>query len=339
MKRSKFITAFWLCFVFCACLIGCGEVTDFSKKEKELFNSSFGFVIPFVKNKSYEVSEHHGYDYDLEAYEDGLSFIATGLSEEECEDYRALMNGDENFSYEYKNYGYYYYIRDEYFVKLGYFPEEVDYTLEVYVFSYRFIGGGDGNEDGGNGDGGNGGNEDGGTDDGVTQTTGIVYERLGNEYEIVGFLGDEDGVVEIPDTYNGLPVCHIRGNAFYGKADIVEVIIGKNVQSIEGNAFMFCSNLEKITLGEKVEVIDMQAFLGCVKLKEITIPQSVVFIGSGAFRDCMGLKSVTLLAPDGWCTSDDVFNIPFPVEDMSDDEKVAEYFTDTYVRVGWLKER
>ena len=101
---------------------------------------------------------------------------------------------------------------------------------------------------------------------------------------------------------------------------------------------MLCSNLEKVTLGNSITLIDMQAFLGCEKLQEITIPASVTFIGSGAFRNCTQLKSVVLESPEGWCTSDDVFNRPFPIEDMSDAETVAEYFTDTYVRVAWIKE-
>ena len=171
------------------------------------------------------------------------------------------------------------------------------------------------------------------------QEFGFEYEKHNDgSYSIIGFYGDEDGVVEIPDSYNGFPVRYIRGNAFYGQESITELIIGNNVLCIEGNAFMLCSNLEKVTLGNSITLIDMQAFLGCEKLQEITIPASVTFIGSGAFRNCTQLKSVVLESPEGWCTSDDVFNRPFPIEDMSNAETVAEYFTDTYVRVAWIKE-
>ena len=173
----------------------------------------------------------------------------------------------------------------------------------------------------------------------VIQENGIVYEKDGAEsYSVVGFLGDDDGIVVIPDTYAGLPVRYIRGNAFYGQDTITEVVIGNNVLTIEGNAFMRCYNLEKVTLGESLELIDMQVFLGCAKLEEITIPASVKFIGNGAFRDCSKLKCVFLIDPSGWCTSDDIFNRPYPTEDMSNAETVAEYFTETYVRVSWIKD-
>ena len=173
----------------------------------------------------------------------------------------------------------------------------------------------------------------------VIQENGIVYEKDGNEsYSVVGFLGDDDGIVEIPDTYNGLPVRYIRGNAFYGAEAITELIVGDNVLVIEGNAFMKCCNLEKVTLGKSLTLIDMQAFLGCEKLETITIPATVTFIGSGAFKKCSRLKSVILGNPEDWCISSDVYNRPFPTEDMSDAETVAKYFTDTYVGVAWLKE-
>ena len=135
-----------------------------------------------------------------------------------------------------------------------------------------------------------------------------------------------------------MPVRYIRGNAFYGAEVITELIVGDNVLVIEGNAFMKCSNLEKVTLGNSLTLIDMQAFLGCEKLETITIPATVTFIGSGAFKKCSRLKSVILGNPEDWCISSDVYNRPFPTEDMSDAETVAKYFTDTYVGVAWLKE-
>lgn len=172
----------------------------------------------------------------------------------------------------------------------------------------------------------------------VIQENGIVYEKDGNEsYSVVGFLGDDDGIVEIPDTYNGLPVRYVRDNAFYGAEVITELIVGDNVLVIEGNAFMKCCNLEKVTLGNSLTLIDMQAFLGCEKLETITIPATVTFIGSGAFKKCSRLKSVILENPNGWYTSSNIHKL-FPAEDMSNAETVVKYFTDTYVGVAWLKE-
>lgn len=171
------------------------------------------------------------------------------------------------------------------------------------------------------------------------QRYGFIYEKEGDSsYSIVGFYGDEDGLVEIPDYYNGLPVRYIRGNAFYGHDSITELIIGNNVYSIEGNAFMRCYNLKKVTFGSSLEIIDMQAFLGCSELEEIVIPASVRLIGSSVFDRCDKLKSVTLENPEGWYLSSDFYNRPFPTEVMSDPETVAKYFTETYKSNAWMKD-
>lgn len=313
---------------------GDGVYTAFSSAEENRFQNSFGFVIPFIQNSGYEVAEYEGYNEDLLAYEEGLSFfVESGLTEDECKAYLQLLRDDGDYNYEYREDIYHYFSRDGYFVKVAYYWQRVDYALEVYTYSYRFDDISNSEET----------SEDHTSEDNTgdepIERTGFEYEKhKDGSYSIIGFYGDEDGVVEIPDYYNGLPVRYVRGNAFYGHESITEVIVGNNVYSIEGNAFMLCCNLEKVTLGSSLELIDRQAFLGCEKLEEITIPASVTFIGSGAFRNCTQLKSVTLESPDGWCTSDDIFNEPFPVEDMSNAKTVAEYFTDAYVRVAWIKE-
>ena len=308
-----------------------GESTSFSYEEEERFLSSFGFVIPFIQNSGYRVEDYEGYNGDLMAYENGLAFVAEGLTEEDCEGYVNSLKKDENYNFEYRENEYYYFSREGYFVRLEYYWMKTCFGLTVYTYSYTF-------EDIESSD-----TE---TDSESSDTSADIPDvpKFGFEYEmgrtscsIVGFYGDEDGIVEIPDTYQGLPVGYICGNAFYGAEEITELIVGDNVLAIEGNAFMLCVNLEKVTLGNSLTVIDMQAFFGCEKLEEITIPATVTFIGSGAFRNCTSLKSVTLGNPEGWCTSDNLHK-PFPVEDMSNGGTVAEYFTDTYARVGWLKE-
>ena len=166
-----------------------------------------------------------------------------------------------------------------------------------------------------------------------------MYEKDGKDsYSVVGFLGDEDGIVEIPEYYKGLPVRYIRGNAFYGAEEITELIIGNNVLTIEGNAFMLCSNLEKVTLGNSLTLLDMQVFYGCEKLEEITIPATVTFIGSNVFKNCSQLKSIIFESPEGWYIRGDINKIHFSADDMSDAETVVKYFTDTYVSNAWWKD-
>ncbi|MBQ7912399.1 MAG: leucine-rich repeat domain-containing protein [Clostridia bacterium] len=350
MKKAKSLCIFSLCLVLCAGFFACdnegnnsasnggnsnthdgGVYTEFTAEEEALFTSSFGFVIPFVQNSGYTVSDYEGYNGDLTAYENGLVFVAEGLTEEDCQAYVDNLKADENYSFEYPQDGYYYFSRDGYFVKVDYYWMKTQFGLTVYTYSYTFENV-DSSDTATDGD-----SSDTGTDIPDEPTVGFKYEKHSDSYSIVGFYGDEDGVVEIPDFYEGLPVRYIRGNAFYGAEEITEVIVGNNVLSIEGNAFMLCSNLEKVTLGNSLTLIDRQTFLGCEKLEEITIPATVTFIGAGAFRNCTKLKSVFLGNPEGWHTSSNLHE-DFPVEDMSNAETVAEYFTETYVSEGWLKD-
>lgn len=352
MKKIKSIFAFSLCLALCANFVACNgngtpsaslsesvnissndtpqEYTSFSQEEENRFLSSFGFVIPFIQNSSYRVEDYEGYNGDLMAYENGLLFIAEGLTEEECKTYVDDLKNDENYSFEYPQDGYYYFSREGYFVKIEYYWMKTCFGLTVYTYSYTFE-----NVDSSS-------SEDESSDSSSADVPdipkfGFEYEKHSDSYSIIGFYGDEDGIVEIPDTYNGLPIRYIRGNAFYGAEEITELVISDNVLSIEGNAFMGCSNLKKVTLGNNLTLLDRQVFFGCENLEEITIPASVTFIGSGTFRNCTKLKSVVLENPEGWYNSSNLHKV-FPVEDMSNAETVATYFTETYVGQGWWRE-
>ena len=312
-------------------LSGVGK-TAFSAEEEDRFLSTVGFVIPYVQNREYKLDDYHGYNGDLLAYENGLVFVAEGLTEEECKAYINDLKNDENYSFEYPQDGYYYFSRfvgeNAYFIKVEYNWKKTHFGLAVYAYSYTFedVESSDTATDSES--------SDTATDIPDEPTVGFKYEKHRDSCSIIGFYGDEDGIVEIPDFYEGLPVCYIRGNAFYGREDIIELIVGDNVYSIEGNAFMLCYNLEKVTLGSSLTLIDMQAFFGCEKLEEITIPATVNFIGAGAFRNCTALKSVVLENPVGWHTTSNLHK-DFPVEEMSNAETVAKYFTETYASKAW----
>ena len=77
--------------------------------------------------------------------------------------------------------------------------------------------------------------------------------------------------VEIPSTYDGVPVTGIGANAF---AD--------------------CSWLESIIIPEGVTVIGNQAFLRCLALKEVRFPSTLKELGTSAFMSCVYLKQVDL---------------------------------------------
>ena len=344
MRKNRLCLILALCFAFTsatffACdndknnspsnsvISGIGR-TAFTMQEKNRFTSAFGFAIPYVQNERYKIEDYEGYNGDLMAYENGLAFFADVAAEEVCEEYVQQLKDDEQYSFEYPQDGFYYFTRNDYFVKVAYNLQDTCWGLEVYVYSYTF-------EDNQSSDTAtDSGSFDTGTDTPDTPTTGFKYEKHSDSYSIIGFYGDEDGVVEIPDVYEGLPVCYIRGNAFYGAEDITELIVGDNVLSIEGNAFMLCINLEKVTLGNSLTLIDRQAFYGCAVLEEIVIPASVTFIGSGAFGKCDALTSVILEDKTGWKTS----SKQFEEDELFFAETVADYFTDRYKSEAWQKE-
>ena len=78
---------------------------------------------------------------------------------------------------------------------------------------------------------------------------------------------DEISLTKIDDNFT----------AKYGrqKADLKELIIGKDVRSIEANAFKMCKNLEKVDMSPSVEKISVFAFAWCEKLTEIDLPEGL----------------------------------------------------------------
>jgi len=140
-----------------------------------------------------------------------------------------------------------------------------------------------------------------------TGTPGLHFEPITNPNgngTIVGYRvskGTVDrGAVEIPATYNGLPVTEINGplgsnngGAFSGIA-IISVSIPSSVRIIGDNAFYRCSNLQSITIPAGVTEIGQSAFYYCSGLASVTIPASVTSIGNNAFYGCSNLTSITV---------------------------------------------
>lgn len=97
---------------------------------------------------------------------------------------------------------------------------------------------------------------------------GVMYEVSGDGTyaEVVGYTGN-GGAVTIEETYNNLPVKHIRQNAFYMLDSMTSILIPDSVTSIDMCAFYCCSGLTEIILPNGITSIGMQAFSTCANLK------------------------------------------------------------------------
>ena len=115
-------------------------------------------------------------------------------------------------------------------------------------------------------------------------------------YRVMGVKECECTVIEIPDTFNDLPVVEVATGAFKYNQTIKEVIIPNTVTKILQSAFEGCTALEKVTFKENstLKQINKAAFKDCVNLKQIDLPASVTTIQYGAFLNCSSLTEIVL---------------------------------------------
>ncbi len=131
----------------------------------------------------------------------------------------------------------------------------------------------------------------------VFNKTGLFLFELNEDeesYSIVGHNITTETEIEIPATYNDLPVTSIGDSAFYNCSSLVSVTIPSSVISVGDLSFAGCQSLTSIKLGESMKNIGAGAFSYCTALTTVTIPDSVTSIGAEAFSFCYKLNSVTI---------------------------------------------
>ena len=107
----------------------------------------------------------------------------------------------------------------------------------------------------------------------------FAFSSDGSYYTVVGVGGESGETIDIPDTYNGLPVKEIAPNTF------------NNV-----------TYLKEVTLPAELKKIGDGAFKGCTALEKVVIPISVTEIGENAFDNCsvLSLYCEASAKPSGW---------------------------------------
>ncbi len=100
--------------------------------------------------------------------------------------------------------------------------------------------------------------------------------------------------IEIPETYNDLPVKEIKEQAFYRDTILQKVICGKNVEFMDEWAFSWCDKLTKFVFAENSNFKEFSAYsFNCSKaLKSIHIPKGVTELKQYNFAQCP-LESIT----------------------------------------------
>lgn len=129
------------------------------------------------------------------------------------------------------------------------------------------------------------------------------------------------GVIDVPSTYNGLPVTQIGDGAFSDCNSITQVNIPDSIKKVGINAFESCVSLQKIIFAGSDCTLGESAFAHCSSLTEIALPSALKTIPENAFFDCGALTSVEIPATVETidkeafriCSDITVFNIPASV--------------------------
>ena len=103
--------------------------------------------------------------------------------------------------------------------------------------------------------------------------------------------------VEIPSSYQNIPITKIGDNAFYDCFSLAHASIPESITEIGNSAFKGCDSLKEIILPDSLISIGESAFENCNKLKSVHLGKNVTTIGKNAFRQCGMLSEISL--PEG----------------------------------------
>ncbi len=113
------------------------------------------------------------------------------------------------------------------------------------------------------------------------------------------FAKQPEGVLYIPEDYNGLPVLEVDSFATCHK--ITKIVGSKNLETIKQDAFSHRSNSGHMNITEvlfpsdsKLKEIEDYAFFNNRSLKKVVLGENINKIGSWCFYYCRGFENLTI---------------------------------------------
>lgn len=133
--------------------------------------------------------------------------------------------------------------------------------------------------------------------DSALRQYGMRFTKTEDGAELTDVIIPEDGVIDIPDEVETIPVTSIspylmeKVHVIDGKYAVKKIKIGKNVKSIPKELCIRLSNLRIVDIGDGVENIEESAFEYCENLSSVSFGKNIKEIGESAFADCRKLQS------------------------------------------------
>lgn len=147
----------------------------------------------------------------------------------------------------------------------------------------------------------------------------------------------DNGIVEIPSEYEGVPVVAINHEAFRNQSGMLEVTIPETIVSIGNNAFEGCEGLRKVRMSDNVTNIGSSAFSGCTFLNDIVLPEGLTELSDYIFQGCSSL--VTIAIPENVVTINDyAFYLDASLETITIPESVTTIGDCAFLGCTLLKE-
>lgn len=122
----------------------------------------------------------------------------------------------------------------------------------------------------------------------------LNFAKVGDAYQLSSCVATAKGEINIPETYNGLPVTSIAPGAFKERSNISKVTIPASIQSIGNSAFEQCTGLGTVVFEGKNCSIGTAAFRYCGTLLNVTLPSELTSIPTEAFAFCTNMVSITI---------------------------------------------